>query len=392
MKKIHKKFLAVFFIVFFIGIAGFFYLPAKGVTLEVEYPKLQTGATVTSSSDLTQYLKYVFDFGISIGFLLVFLSLTWAGVLYLVSPASPEAVAKARDRAGGAISGLLILALLYLIITTINPQLNVFNLDPLEPIPPAPEQPPEAGVYFYNSTDCSGTGDLNTSNADDLGGLKNKINSVKIVPNDATDTYYVSVLYDVFNRWGKCQYINPNADCFPVAPFSASASIHKYDFNPDGEGVYLYRKSFFNENGGGVKISNSLIKNSGSEEMYVEGLNNLKFTGNSTNSSNIDDCTVPKDEQACEKYDKNGICAEKTCPDLSGENISSIKISGDYIVLLIYFGPSDESEGTWTYCQEFPTKDDANKEGPNQIKWEPIRNTGQTPDPNYIMIIPVVEK
>ncbi len=85
-----------------------------------------------------------------------------------------------------------------------------------------------------------------------------------------------------------------------------------------------------------------------------------------------------------------GKCIDWKCPPLGKKNISSIKISGDYLVLLVYSSPSDKQFGPWTYCQAFPAIDDVNKEGPQQIKWDAIRNMGQ--DPNFIIIIPVIEK
>ena len=73
-----------------------------------------------------------------------------------------------------------------------------------------------------------------------------------------------------------------------------------------------------------------------------------------------------------------------------GENITSVKIRGNYLVLLAYVDEinDDKTNGPWTFCQAFPTKDDQTKTGPSQIKWEKVRNmiTGQLP--NYLVIIP----
>ena len=397
MKKIFKNFLVIFFIVFFVCLS---YLPtnkALAATLEVQYPTLQDGTTVTPQSDLTQYLKYIFDLGIFIGFFAVFLSLVYAGILYFLSPAIPDALEKAKDRISGAISGLLILVLLYLIITTINPYLAIFRLNALDDIPVVQPTTQSFGVNFYSSQNCSGIANTNITSVPDLGDLKNKINSVGIAQNPQQDLYYIAILYDITNYWGKCQYINPNTNCSPIQPFTASASIYQYDFHPSGGGVYLYRKSFNqipgkedNKKGSFLKITNSQIANSGGPNIYTADLNQLRFTGNSSNYNNLEDCTVPKEEQDCAKYDVSGKCIQKQCPNLSGENISSIEIAGDYLVLLIYFNPSDNTYGPWSYCQAYSSLRDVNKDGPQQIKWDAIKNRGQ--DPNFIMIIPVVEK
>jgi len=397
MKKIYINFSIFFYIGFFICLFIFLYLPTDKILsagLEVDYPAIQGGKTLTPQSDLTQYLKYVFDIGIFIGFFSVFLSLIWAGILYFLSPAIPEALGKAKDRISGAISGLLILTLLYLIITAINPYLSIFNLNKLDktPLEPNTKSP---GVNFYKSGGCSGTADTNLTSIPDLGDdLTNKINSVGIVQNPDQKIYYIAILYDNDNYWGKCQYINPNTPCTNVSPFAASASIYQYDFSPDGEGVYLYRGSFNKIPGkeenieqGFLKIANSRIKDS---KIFIANLSQLRFTGNSWNFNNLNSCTVPEKDFICVKYDENRNCVEKQCPDLSEENISSIKIAGDYLILLIYFDPSDSSYGQWSYCQAYPSLKDIDKDGPQQIKWDAIRNRGQ--NPNYIAIIPITKK
>ena len=99
---------------------------------------------------------------------------------------------------------------------------------------------------------------------------------------------------------------------------------------------------------------------------------------------------MPEEDRVCVEYDENMQCTKKECPNLSGENISSIEIGGNYLVLLVYFGPSDK-QSIWSYCQAYPSLRDINKDGPQQIKWDAIRNNrGQ--NPNYIVIIPVAEK
>jgi hypothetical protein len=136
----------------------------------------------------------------------------------------------------------------------------------------------------------------------------------------------------------------------------------------------------------------------------------------------LDDLTfenVPEDEQNCTEYDKNDQCCTKADPNLKcdkdgrvpqtlgGENISSVIINGNYIVLFVYFAANDSQNGPWTFCQEFPTSYDVNSLGPRQIKWQNIRhasgvstssNTGGASSndinlggiiPNYVIVIPV---
>lgn len=345
--------------------------------LEITYPEIKIGQkSIAVGTNLPSYVKYLFAAGTAIGFFSVFLSLIIAGVMYFLAPISAEIKANAKDRASGAIAGLLILASVYLIVTTINPELGILKLNEPDKIPPPPAEKPAPGVYFYSQADCSDTNaQSHVSSVADLGDLKNKINAVSIVQDYDNQVYYVSVLYDTVDFRGICKYIDPNEEGCQSAPrWANSASVYKYDFEPNSDGVYFYRKSFFNDKGGYFKVNNSEIKG-----LYLKSLNDLQFQN------------VPDEEQNCTKYDLKGNCVNREIPTLGGENISSIKIKGNYIVILSY---ADYSRGETcktvqnTSCQEFPTPDDASKNGPVQLKWEKIRNNMGV-IPNCVTIIPV---
>ena len=403
-----------FFVSVFFGIS-FFLLPITKIfaDLEVKYPTITAlGQSSGSVSDLPSYVKYLFVAGMSVGLGAVFISLAIAGVMFILSPINAGARAAAKDRATGAISGLLILVLLYLIVTTINPQLNAFTITKITPSTLPSVTVTNPGIYIYKSS-CSGAGvNPSTSSIADLGPLKKSVHAVKVVQDINDGVYFTSILYGNPNFWGECKEIDPDDDgCQTVDPFASSVSIHQYDFDDtstsNGGGVYFYRKSCFND--GSYNDINSLIahcnaQSGGYYEINPEGtykhdLNTLTFTN------------VPEDEQNCIEYDKNGDCCTKadaslncdkdgrTPQTLGGENISSMIINGDYIVLLVYKAANDGDSGPWTSCQEFPTNEDTNKIGPRQIKWQNIRNTeGFTTDnaidlggviPNYLVIMPI---
>ena len=400
---------------------SFFVLPITKIfaDLEVKYPTITVlGQSSGNVSDLPSYAKYLFVTGMSVGLGAVFISLAIAGVMFILSPVDPSARANAKDRVSGAISGLLILVLTYLIITTINPQLNVFNIKKLPSTTVPPPTMLNPGVYLYKSSCPDKTVTPNMSSIADLGVLKKKITSVNIIQDSDSGTAYISILYANPNFWGQCQYINQFSSCQSVTPFASSVSIHQFDYNGSNNGgVYFYRKSCFND--GQYNDINSLIAHCNQDSggyyeatpgggIYTHDLNTLSFTN------------VPKDEQNCIEYDKNGDCCTKAdaalaCDKdgrkpqtLGGENISSIIINGNYIVLLVYKSVNDSDSGPWTSCQEFPTPYDTNLLGPRQIKWQNIRNTsGITINnsgsgtgtnntinlgaiiPNYVVIIPV---
>ena len=396
MKKKYQKLACLLAFFFSFLLISFFYLAINKVSatgLEVNYPSIE-GKSLSSDSKMPDFVIYLFNAGMAIGFLSVLISLVIAGVMYFLSPIKPDLRASAKDRFAGAISGLLILFLTYLIIITINPQLNVFSLDELTPTPVLTSTKTPAGIYLYNKSDCSDKSDPNTGNLTDLGVLKNMVNAVKIVPDADTGTSYVSILYDNTDLWGKCKYIDPTiSSCQSLNNFAAKAasvSIHEYNSSPNGDGVYFYRKSCFNNpstttgkigdlitqcnnnSGGYYKIQNSSIKN-----IYVGKLEDLKFTN------------VPLLEQDCTKYDKEGECTSREIPSLDGKNISSVIINGDYLVLFLYFAQGDTPAGPWTFCQEFPIGNDINKFGPRQIKWENIRNGNEGKIPNWVIIFPI---
>lgn len=376
-----NKYSLVFLIIVFLFFFSNFCFARE---FEVDYPALPGVGAITSATSLPGYIEYMFTFGMLIGFSVAVVSLIVGGFLYILSVASPEARKEANSRIFAAISGTVLLATIYLIMTTINPQLRFLKMEPIEeiPAPPIPSLPSPPGVSFYKKGGCSSSSKsddtllLKTSSIPDLGGLKNNVRSVKITHNSSGKVYYISVLYDITNYRGKCQYIDPNAGCSSVNPFAASASIYRYSFSPEGDGVTFYRKSFYNDDGGQKKVGNSEIGG-----IYMKNLEDLEFED------------VPKEEQDCVNWDLEGNCVEKKTPTLAGENISSIKIDGNYFVMLIYLDPENPSpEGRYSYsfCQAFPTDDDINKEGPNQIKWEYIRRYGKIP--NFVLIFPVEEK
>lgn len=377
----------------------------QAIGLEIPYPTLKTGAQLTSSSTVPQYFQYIFDFGMGIGFLVVMISLIIGGAFYLFSFASPEAKAQAKDKIYGALMGLAILLLTYLIIVTINPNLATLKLSTPEKPPEQPQiLPLSDGVYlfksmsdcnnFSNSTDTSSANQQNnfmriTTRYNNIGDYKNKTDTIKIVHDMNGDTRYIAILYQNIDFTGRCKYINPSVDtCQSVEKFANSASVYEYSFAPTGNGITFYRKpaigQTFNQDGGYLTINNSRITvGRGNSAAFVEKLSNLRFTGNGGQ------CTVPEKEQKCIQWDTKGNCLKRECPTLSDGNISAIKIDGEYMVMLIYYDESlpGISLDKWAYCQEFPTYEDDNKIGPLQLKWEYIMNGERYP--NYLLIFPI---
>lgn len=338
-----------------------------------------------------------------------------AGILLLLSPLSSNAMAKAKDRLAGAASGFLILALTYLIVITINPQLNAFKMQPPPKEPnlcPNGVKNPDGtitcpptklpGVYFYQGTNCKGDTTGSSTNIPDFNAFVTKaIRSAGIEHDDQNNIYYISLVYSQKNFFGACQYITPNYPCADIEiPVINSANIYAYGQEPNGS-VIFYRNASVNENAGDFNKEGGFVELTESDigRLYEGKLSNLKFVGSASNknSSNIEDCTVPKDKQDCKMWDKDGKCKEgkKECPNLTGENISAIEIKGNYLVVLEYVSKdnmtaSGDPGEVADFCQAYPSAEDVNKYGPKQVKWDAIRNNINF-YPNYVLIIPLQE-
>ena len=371
---------------------GFAFLTATNVfaiELNLDYPSTPMGSTVTSQSTVPQYLKYIFEMGMFLGGIALIFSLTLAGVYYFLSPALPSMRAKAKDHISGSLSGFLILLLVYLIITTINPDLSFFRLHKLQPnVPVSPTPTPQTpGVYFYKTSGCSGDPLIKTSSIYDLEDKKRNTRSAKIIQDSVSSNSYISILFESSKFTGKCFYINPNLKCNSnIEPFASSASIYMYNFYPSSGGVIFFREPFYNAKGGYLQVSGAETQNN----KYVKALADLTYMKNPNgNRFDPDNCTVPKEKMDCVAWDDTGLCKKRKCPSLSEGNIGSIGINGNYVVLLVYFGPDDKPAGPWSLCQSFPTPDDRIRMGPNKVKWEDISNQNRIP--NYAIILPVID-
>ena len=444
LKNYNKNIFKIIKITFFC-LAFLFISTDTILATEINYPTL-SGINPNTNPSLPSFVKYLFFFGVFAGFFAVFLSLAFAGAMFFLSSLNPSLRAKAMDRIYGSVSGFLVLALLYLIITTLNPSLGFFSTTSLPATTQNLQQSSTqaVGVYFYNTSNCSAATDsqYSTSNVSDLGTLKNNVNSIATIQDP--NTMYVSVLYDTVNFQGKCKIVDPTnkiQSCQTESPpFANSAAIFQYNPKPIGDGVYFYREDCFNDspfinynitnnlydnnynnymnsfsNGCGdssttnscfcsnsaclsrkciasgqgyYKVSNQdvlkSIKNGSAG--YLINLDTLKFTGDINSTT----CTVPKYNQDCSQYDASGKCTQWACPSLGGQNVSSVVINGPYLVLFIYKNQSDASLGPWTDCQLFPSANDISGMGPLKLRWESIRNkVGEVP--NYVEIIPIIK-
>lgn len=139
-----KSKLFFFFLLLLVFVLGASFIFAQR-ELEVEYPTVPGVEVVPKTVEgtiLPDYVRYIFNFAIWIVGALAFGALVYGGIKYLTSAGSPIKMREAKDRIFAAFLGLIILFSSYLILTTINPQLVIFEVSGLKKVEVEPAPPP----------------------------------------------------------------------------------------------------------------------------------------------------------------------------------------------------------------------------------------------------------
>ncbi len=146
MEKAKKVILIIAFL--FVLFPVFSYGEEDTRPTETEYPYVgETPGPTDVSYGIDNYVKYLFVFVISIIGILIFASLVYNGLRYMLSADNPE---KRREAIAGilaAFGGAIFLFASYLILNTINPDLLDLTPDELAEIPYPPLAP---GPYICN--------------------------------------------------------------------------------------------------------------------------------------------------------------------------------------------------------------------------------------------------
>jgi len=121
MKQNKKYYILILVLMPIIFLTANFCLAAR--SLELDYPYIPGAGTLTTTSLLPDFVKYIFNFAIGISGILAFGVLIFAGIQYLTSAGNPGKMTDAMDRIKSAFLGLVILLCSWIILTTINPQL-----------------------------------------------------------------------------------------------------------------------------------------------------------------------------------------------------------------------------------------------------------------------------
>lgn len=160
MKKLYKK---VIFVLILFGVSS---VVSNALALELEWPLSPIGTKLEDDSKFPQLVKYLYEWGISLGGLAAFISLVMAGFQYLTSAGDAGKMSEAKNQINSAVLGLVLLLSSFLILETINPQLTIFQEHEFILAPPDYEVIEMKGlsdiqksceeVYIYADEKCEG--------------------------------------------------------------------------------------------------------------------------------------------------------------------------------------------------------------------------------------------
>ncbi len=184
MKRFYKK---VFISLILLGLFGIvsngLAVEKKSIELGLDWPVSPGNTGLTGESNISEMVKYFYEWGISLGGLAAFISLVMAGFQYLTSTGDTGKMREARDKINSSLFGLLLLLSSFLILNVINPELTTLripedigsafeNLIPIDVGKPNTSDPCEK-VIVYSETNFQG-------------------NSLEILPGQKSGSLYSS--------------------------------------------------------------------------------------------------------------------------------------------------------------------------------------------------------
>ena len=249
------KIISILFLTFtFLSLASFVFAQEnlmESRQLEVPLPGIAGETEITNTPFLPDYIRYIFNFGVGISGIVVFVVFVYAGVIYLTSGGNPSKLSDAKDRMMSALIGAAVILGSYLILTTINPQLLVIN-----PIIDTTELDPGEVGGVYLCTDLARENcELFTQSSSKIGDLNDKVQSIKIVNPEGSNLQYGAVLSENEYNRGKCAVClsdscNDGYNNIGYVGGVSSIKIFVKSNIPSGEGVTLYESWEYNKDCG----------------------------------------------------------------------------------------------------------------------------------------------
>jgi len=128
--KLNKFIFLLIIILFLFSFLGSFSF-AEERGLEVQYPEMG-GEKISTSTTVSEYAVYIFNFCIIIAAVAAFVILIYGGIRYLLSTNNPGSMKESRIWIYSGIVGLLSALVSYLILNTINPEIIVPKLEEIK--------------------------------------------------------------------------------------------------------------------------------------------------------------------------------------------------------------------------------------------------------------------
>lgn len=91
---------------------------------QIDWPTSPMGTDLTPTTEFHELIQYIYEWGISLGGIFVFIMLVFAGMKYLTSAGDPGKMKAALEKIRSAILGLVLLLTSFIILNTINPELT----------------------------------------------------------------------------------------------------------------------------------------------------------------------------------------------------------------------------------------------------------------------------
>lgn len=108
-------------IIFFVAVFLFFSQPA--LALEINYPVLPGGTSITPSTSIEGYIAYIFELAIILSGMVGILSIAIAGIKILLSGGNPSVASEAKAKIFDSVLGIILLMFSVILLGSINPEL-----------------------------------------------------------------------------------------------------------------------------------------------------------------------------------------------------------------------------------------------------------------------------
>lgn len=358
MKKFFFLSLLIFFLIVLLLPLGS--VEAAERRLEIKYPEVPGVPTPTMEGGIPNYIKYIFNFLIWASGFIAFGVIVYGGFKYLTSTGSPEKIKDAKDQISAALLGLLILFGSYLVLTTINPQLIIFQVE-VPPVLPTLKagvllcKEPVGEVYSFDQIRESAAGkpkvvqeeikkqlekilkkvDKNCWRPPGSGEIESEFNDrVKYVYLISTEAaHYGAILYDESKFGGQADIMYTTREPIRIISYDG------IEIKPSSVKVFLFHEP---RPEAAVTLYEKIDFNKEDPEKYKSKKYNVDWLATDFIKDNI---FLNKVDEQCKDITKEGRCKCHTWGEKCPSKIGSMRVEGKLIT--IFFRDSGDCRGDW---------------------------------------------